>query len=672
MEKELIQLKGRREGDRVPFENSKHVKLSDGFYEKSDSDNVVSISGRYYRKNSPLITELSTQFYGINNYALLEDCVKDCISDEYIFMSDSKNIEGALFFNSYGIQSAGKGLRTHYNTGVYILKDLDINVPRDYHFYCQDISKLVESGDLVSVDRGRRFVKKDYIVPLHESYGSSAKTFLGLMDDKGNYIKTIKQLISSGFVTEINGIFHYTNDISWSSDREGNKYKPIVNEVTGYRIDSRINPYTRSRCLNNSIRRAFEAIISSKSGVRGAINDLLRSNWFTESRLDSDFSEEIYSTKIGIQVGSKSDAKLIDAVYDMMKDIYPEAKKAVLLESFTWFGPVHREKIPPLFTGNSVGNQGGDYVYNINKANFIESQGRYSKTGGIGYTFGVELETEKGVLPLELARLTPVNCVGDRSIGGLEYVTGVLSGDSGMDKLSEICETISDYTMVADTCGLHVHVGGDGSSWNPVFDKEFSVLSIMLGCLIEDELFSLLPSNRREKRNSNGQSYCESILGYSDISMRNWKEKLFEFVYGRKPEDSSEGFGDIKSLVESRHQVGRWGAGRYKWLNLVNCTTDNSGRRNGGGFKTIEFRAFNSTLNKEEVWAFVIISLAFVAFVEKNRSSIPSLKRLSISEMISATMDHDTALKMRNWISNKMSQIRSVKIMKEPNILNSI
>lgn len=660
---EKITLRGKKEGLTVEFSASKHVRLSDGYYEKSDSENVVNVNGRYYRRNSPLICELSSKYYGPDSFGLIEECRKDSIYRENIYSCDSTLVprEDFIISSNGDISNGGSDGSVHYRTARNTIRVSDSSGRAIDSVIWGDTGSQIDKGVLVRSNTGVLFFAKD-IIPMHPSYRGQTVSYIGLRYTKKSgervYVRSIKEAEDNNVIINAKGGYHLYGDIEWSRDQSGNNYKPIANRVTGFIIDERHNPYSLSKGLNSKTRSLMSAIAAQDSVPSGTLNELLKSSWFEETRLDSDFSTESYHTMFGFYVGIKGDAIIINDLYKKISSISSIEKTSSKIASNLWFGEHHSEPIPELYTRNSIGNQGGDYVYSLGKSNRIGNT--YSKTGSIGYTFGVELETEFGVTPLEVARSLPVDCVGDRSVGSLEYVTGVLSGDSGIDALMHIAGTVSKYSMVADTCGVHVHIGGNSKDWQPRFDKEFSVLAVMLGVLIEDELFSLMPSNRRDKKNSNGQSYCASIKNYSGINLKNWKKQLFEYVYGRGPEDPSEEFGDLKSLIEKRHHVGRWGVGRYKWLNLVNCLTDNSGRRNGGGFQTIEFRAFNGTLNPSDLRAFVLISLAFVRFIELNRESIPSIKKISISDIISSTMDSDTFNWFTSWMMSKKNQIAIV------------
>ena len=84
---------------------------------------------------------------------------------------------------------------------------------------------------------------------------------------------------------------------------------------------------------------------------------------------------------------------------------------------------------------------GGHVYYASTKKNGVSVS--KAKTGGIGYSFGVEFETSAGQLTNNNCSLISVDKIGDRSIGAYEYVTGVLHGNKGIEQVEKICKTLS-------------------------------------------------------------------------------------------------------------------------------------------------------------------------------------------------------------------------------------
>lgn len=648
-----ITLKGKNEGSEVVFDPSLHIELSDGFYEREDSENVTVVNGRYYRKNSPLICKLSEKFYGEDQYARKSDVITDCFSGEIIHKSESSPLRSKSLPVRF-VGNSSESFEVLKNTGYYYYKNQLEPVVLFYEDAYREF--VVESSNISQIrnefiieQNYGYFVQKSKCFELHQSYGESRFIPDGVAVRGGMTYNSLNDHIRAKRVVEINGSLYWKIDIIYTVDLSGDEYKPIKNMRTGEVIDKRTSPTVSILSLSKNVYVTIEKAISS--GSTAMLNQILKRQMFTSSMLDADFSpDKSYDTPLGISVSIERDARILEKMHAMMVSENAKVRASSLMSGAGYLSSI--EPFPELYTGTSIGNQGGDYVYfNGGKINKIGKS--FDSTGGVNYTFGVEIETDRGVTPYEVVKTLGVDAVGDRSIGSLEYVTGVLAGDEGMSHLDKIVDTVSDYAIVSDTCGIHVHIGGHKDAGMPIFNKKFSVLSVMLGCQIEKELFSLLPPNRRERTNSNGQSYCASILDYSDMNLKSWEKSLFQYVMGRFPEDESESFKSLTEGINPRHSVNRWASSRYKWLNLVNCLTDNSGRRNGGGFQTIEFRAFNGTLNKRDVKAFVLISLAFVKYVETMQDAIT--KKSNTLTDVASVLNKDGFNFLTSWMAERKS-----------------
>jgi hypothetical protein len=238
-------------------------------------------------------------------------------------------------------------------------------------------------------------------------------------------------------------------------------------------------------------------------------------------------------------------------------------------------------------------------------------------TGGMKYTFGLEVETSQGLLPNALAESLPANIVGDRSIGAGEYVSPVLHGDEGIQYVKDMCEMLATHTLVDDRCGIHVHVGGmDGIKGvaEGDFDRHFAINAIKLGCQIEPELYLSCPESRKPTL-----KHCHSIMRWADIDDKNWREYLGAYVFG--PEESwktpwsFEAYRYGEEGMRRTNKVDTWCGGRYKWLNLVHVLTKSS-------FNTCELRIFPGSTNFEKIYNYILTSMAFVWFVENKANRI--------------------------------------------------
>lgn len=244
------------------------------------------------------------------------------------------------------------------------------------------------------------------------------------------------------------------------------------------------------------------------------------------------------------------------------------------------------------------------------------------------YTFGVEIETSLGYIPLNeiVANSINVKCVRDGSIRGGEYVTGILTGDQGFLNLKKLTNILRKYCKVDQTCGIHVHIG------NYSFTKENIVFIYLLCSILEDELLDMMPMSRR------GNAYCtelnKKILSNTDIislctssgtKQEHNKEieeiylKLYKYLlYGnnnsdelpiRRPEilhrDSNGNIvpkkvnKNTKTVRKAPHPGGHYAGGRggprYNWLNLIPC---NFKQKENTSFRLASKSTVLSTLDK--------------------------------------------------------------------------
>ena len=230
----------------------------------------------------------------------------------------------------------------------------------------------------------------------------------------------------------------------------------------------------------------------------------------------------------------------------------------------------------------------------------------FTKTYGMPYTFGVEMETCDGYL--EYTSKYNLKCVSDGSIDGMEYVTGILQGNKGMVEVENICDALNKACYVDKTCGVHVHIGGAN------FNRRFAILSIMLGQMMQTQLFRIQPKSRRSN------TYCKVIPDkYRELRTINKKE--FPFTYKRMLRllskyiaNTSSGFNK-NNCKKSRNPNGHYSSTRYKWLNLNNFSYKDRGN-------TIEFRQHSGSLDYNKIRKWVLFCMSFVNFVENHSRTI--------------------------------------------------
>lgn len=275
----------------------------------------------------------------------------------------------------------------------------------------------------------------------------------------------------------------------------------------------------------------------------------------------------------------------------------------------------------------------------------------FLSTDGLRYTFGVEWECTDLVMPGYAYK--DLNCllVRDGSIHsidgskyGLEIVTGVLTGDSGMMQVQKICNQLNKRGLINRECGLHVHLGG------ATFNKQFVVLAYKLGQLLEKDFFSIVSPSRRNNQ------YCRNLPDMNivlnnvespqdfNIRIDNYYTDIFKLITRTNPSKAQN-----KARPHPRGPKCGYdhSSPRYCWLNFVPAVCDT---RNNPKALTLEFRHHQGTLNSIKSRNWVKICMSFVAFVENNARDIINEyitvgnKKLPITleNVIAAVMPHQS------------------------------
>lgn len=260
---------------------------------------------------------------------------------------------------------------------------------------------------------------------------------------------------------------------------------------------------------------------------------------------------------------------------------------------------------------------------------FTVDSKRFDKTFGMKYSFGVEIETCSGYA--DYSSTLSLSSVADGSINGKEYVTGVLYGNNGIDMLKRICFHLKNSDCLVDkSCGIHVHIGEAN------FNRRFSMLSIMLGMMLQQELYSYMPKSR------NNNTYCKWIPEkYSGLKIIN--KKLYPRTYKRMLNLISDYVYNGKEFGKDnnkkvRHPGGHYHDSRYKWLNLNNCSYKD-------GPNTIEFRLHSGSVDYNKIYNWITVCMCFVNYIENHSRKIIDCWKQYTSRIktddFGLTMEHD-------------------------------
>lgn len=232
------------------------------------------------------------------------------------------------------------------------------------------------------------------------------------------------------------------------------------------------------------------------------------------------------------------------------------------------------------------------YTQMYNPEKFVD----FTKTSNMKYTFGVELETCVSSSVPYTANIN-MKAVYDGSTDGLEYVSGVLHGNKGMDNVMSMCNFLNEHDAKVDRkCGVHVHIGG------AEFNRRFSIMIARLCKEIESDVYSILPQSRA------GNTYCQKLPDYvSELNFRNYRDKLGLLLMNHSI--------DRNHNKKKSHPGGHYNSQRYYWLNMTNysCST---------GPNTVEFRNHGGTLDYTKIYNWVLICMSIVKFAENQQRRI--------------------------------------------------
>ena len=297
--------------------------------------------------------------------------------------------------------------------------------------------------------------------------------------------------------------------------------------------------------------------------------------------------------------------------------------------------------------------------------------GVYSPTNiineGKKYWMGLEIETSGGFVPDRVLHKFNVKTMRDGSVRdadgqkytGAEYVTGVLFGDHGFMHLQNLMKELSKRCFINKTCSIHAHFSGI------TFNKDFTVLTYILGQKIQDEIFTMLPKSRLEKNEYTNRIYCQKLpIRNFSLLQKSYKEdyneyrKLMEDMYNEIFYVVSQGRYPSSGMnkEDSMHPGGRWCDPRYFWINFV---AFNFKRENVSEF-TCEFRAMQATLNFEKVKAWILLCEAFLYYVENSQAEIITKEKITIADILN-TAYPKTADSLIEWVESRKKWFAELK-----------
>jgi hypothetical protein len=222
-----------------------------------------------------------------------------------------------------------------------------------------------------------------------------------------------------------------------------------------------------------------------------------------------------------------------------------------------------------------------------------EASPRHEKLASfLPFSFGVELETQSGLVPLRTLFKNDFVFLRDGSIKGLEYTSLPLKGATGLAKLEDFCSKLNKVATIDELCSLHIHLGETN------LNEEQIVALYKTIYQTQQELFDFVPNYKRAAKyfakKQDYKDHCKPLksLGiYNTSDVHEMYAAIIDFVTNK---------GNDEMLGAQK-----WNQfPRYHHLNLLNLFSK-------GGSGTIEFRLHEPTTNYQKVllWLFIITGL---------------------------------------------------------------
>ena len=370
--------------------------------------------------------------------------------------------------------------------------------------------------------------------------------------------------------------------------------------------------------------------------------DMLKKTKVAPRRIKQMFlMKETYPTKIEVIANGKMQPQYIhNEIKQKENNLHQESKARLILQDF--FDEKTIKKI----------------LYN---------QGVISPTSIIlkkDYSFGVEIETSTASTSSMITKAKTLNLkdMPDGSISGREYVTGILKGDYGVLQLKKICTMLQRAAIKVDNkCGIHVHVG------NVKLNKVQILALIILGKMVETEMFEMMPKSRRE----NG--YCKTI----DISYFKKSIEDENYIEAYRLFASQIGSGNVSSKYKkgSYHNNGRYASERYAWLNMLpylftrkeHGVSTNGSERNINDIDytdaTIEFRSHSATTSYKKIKEWIKICFALTSYAENNAYKVMEVfkkgQTISLLEVVDYTYTNKQGENLKKYITERQKYINS-------------
>jgi hypothetical protein len=247
-------------------------------------------------------------------------------------------------------------------------------------------------------------------------------------------------------------------------------------------------------------------------------------------------------------------------------------------------------------------NNSGKYkpatkIYNISSYDVVLP--KYAKISNaldfIDYSFGFELETNRGEIRKSYSDALGFASLYDGSISGVEYVSNPMSYNN-LHYLHKFLKVAKTATDIDKYCSLHIHIGKV-----PKSDKNLLSMYLLFQRLT-DELNQLIVPYKKDvkflfdKLQNTGKDHCKNLPKLPQKSV----EEIYKLFKINKIEKNN-----LSDYIET---TSKWNVdGRYYSVNFMNyiCKETNN---------TVEIRSLQSTYNFDYIVTWLLINCSIIHY----------------------------------------------------------
>lgn len=227
------------------------------------------------------------------------------------------------------------------------------------------------------------------------------------------------------------------------------------------------------------------------------------------------------------------------------------------------------------------------------------------------FTYGIEYETYRGIIPENLCFATGLIYLKDGSLrysDGIanEYASVVMDKKSVMKGIKAQTRVLNTYCDRSPNESLHLHIGGFPYGNRSKVENLFKVLKA-----VEDEVYSMFPRfvEHTSIYKNTGKDYCSKLPNLNnDNNNKPLFDKIILYLTNGTANPDTYKCG-MKNPLDPNNKS-KWNVnGRYHWVNFDSLLFKQG---------TVEFRIHTNTFNKDKIAAWIFITSAILDYAMNN------------------------------------------------------